>query len=60
VVGKLSKQTLQALQSAELRERASKMGSEAMPMTPAEFDTYIRNEIAINAALVKAAGIKIN
>ena len=36
------------------------MGAEPMPMRPAEFDAYIRNEIATNAALVKVAGIKVN
>lgn len=29
-----------------------------MPMTPEQFDVYIRQEIALNAKLVKAAGIK--
>ena len=56
-----SAHTLQiTLQSADLKERASKMGAEPMPMRPAEFDAYIRNEIATNAALVKVAGIKVN
>jgi tripartite-type tricarboxylate transporter receptor subunit TctC len=31
-----------------------------MLMTPAEFDAWIRKEIASNAALVKAAGITVN
>jgi hypothetical protein len=30
-----------------------------MLMRPEEFDTYSRNEITTNAALVKAAGIPI-
>jgi tripartite-type tricarboxylate transporter receptor subunit TctC len=29
-----------------------------MVMTPNEFDAYVQKEIAVNAALVKAAGIK--
>jgi hypothetical protein len=29
-----------------------------MPMTPAQFDGYVRKELEQNAALVKAAGIK--
>jgi tripartite-type tricarboxylate transporter receptor subunit TctC len=60
IVNTLSQNTRQALQSAELKERTSKMGAEPMPMTPPEFDAYLRNEIATNAALVKAAGIKVN
>ena len=31
-----------------------------MVMTPAEFDAHVQREIDINAALVKAAGIKAN
>ena len=29
-------------------------------MTPAQFDTFFRDDIALNTALVKAAGIKPN
>jgi tripartite-type tricarboxylate transporter receptor subunit TctC len=29
-----------------------------MPMTPAQFNDYVRKELAQNAELVKAAGIK--
>jgi len=31
-----------------------------MPMTPEQFDAYLRDEVAANAALVRAAGIKAN
>jgi tripartite-type tricarboxylate transporter receptor subunit TctC len=31
-----------------------------LPMAPAEFDAFIKQEIEVNAALVKAANIKIN
>jgi hypothetical protein len=31
-----------------------------MKMSPAEFGTMIQNEIKSNAAVVKAAGIKVN
>jgi tripartite-type tricarboxylate transporter receptor subunit TctC len=34
------------------------MGLEPMVMTPKEFDDYVRQEIALNAALVKRIGIK--
>jgi tripartite-type tricarboxylate transporter receptor subunit TctC len=29
-------------------------------MTPSDFDAYVRSEIALNAALVQAAGIKVD
>jgi tripartite-type tricarboxylate transporter receptor subunit TctC len=37
----------------------SRLGAEPMDYNPEQFNTYIRGEIAANAALVKAAGIKI-
>ena len=60
IVNRLHQHTQKALQSPDMRERMAKIGAEPMPMTPAEFDAYIKVEIAANAALVKAAGIKVN
>jgi tripartite-type tricarboxylate transporter receptor subunit TctC len=60
IVNKLHQNTLQALQTPDLRERMAKLGAELMIMTPAEFDAYNRNEIASNAVLVKAAKIVVN
>ena len=40
------------------RERLIKLGAEPMEYAPDAFDAYLRKEIADNAALVKAAGIK--
>jgi tripartite-type tricarboxylate transporter receptor subunit TctC len=60
IVNKLYQNTLQALQSTDLKERMAKIGAEPMLMTPQAFDAYIKKEIAINAALVKAAGITVN
>jgi tripartite-type tricarboxylate transporter receptor subunit TctC len=37
----------------------ARLGAEPMEYTPDQFNAYIRGEIASNAALVKAAGIKI-
>ena len=57
---KLYENTLRALTTPDTKERMDKLGAEPMVMTRAEFDAYIRNEIAINAALVKAAGVTVN
>jgi tripartite-type tricarboxylate transporter receptor subunit TctC len=35
------------------------MGVDALIFTPEQFDAYLRDEVSSNAALVKAAGIKI-
>ena len=60
IVAKLHQNTMKALQAPDLTERMAKLGAEQMLMTPQQFDAYIKNEIGINAALVKAAGITVN
>ena len=60
IVTKLYQNTLKALQAPDLKERMAKIGAEPMLMTPQEFDAYIKMEIDTNAALVKAAGIRVN
>ena len=60
IVTKLHQNTTRALEAADMRERMAKIGAEPWLMTPAEFDAYIKKEIAINAALVKAANITVN
>src|ERR1022692_437780 len=36
----------------------SNLGAEAMPMTPAEFKSFVRGEIEDSGKVIKAAGIK--
>jgi tripartite-type tricarboxylate transporter receptor subunit TctC len=60
IVAKLHQEVQKAIASADVKERFAKLGAEAFPMTPEQFDKYIRDEIASNAALIKAAGIKVN
>jgi len=60
VISKLHQNTEKTLQAADITERMAKLGGEQMLMTPREFDAYIKNEISINAALVKAAKINVN
>jgi tripartite-type tricarboxylate transporter receptor subunit TctC len=60
IVARLYQSTEKALQTPDLAERMAKLGAENMLMTPQAFDAYIRAEIKINAALVKAAGITVN
>jgi len=42
----------------DVREKMARLGAEPMDYNPEQFNTYLREEIAANAALVKAAGIK--
>ena len=58
VVDRLNRETLQALQSPKVRESLLSLGVEPMPMTPAQFEAYVRKEVEINAALVQATGLK--
>jgi tripartite-type tricarboxylate transporter receptor subunit TctC len=57
IVNRLQQEVAKALDVKEVRDSMGKLGAEAMLMRPDEFDAYIRNEIATNAVLVKAAGI---
>jgi len=49
---------MKLLQSASVRDKLANLGVVAMPMTPGEFDARVRDEIASNAPLVRAAGIR--
>jgi tripartite-type tricarboxylate transporter receptor subunit TctC len=59
VIAKLHATTSEVLRNPALQQKLSALGVEPMPMSPAEFEAYVRNEIASNANLVKAAGIKV-
>jgi tripartite-type tricarboxylate transporter receptor subunit TctC len=58
IVDKLNRETLTALREPKVRDKLATLGFELMVMTPAEFAAHVEKEISINAALVKAAGIK--
>lgn len=58
IVDKLNRETLLALQHPKVRDRLAMLGVDPLVMTPTEFASLVQKEIAVNAALVKAAGIK--
>jgi tripartite-type tricarboxylate transporter receptor subunit TctC len=60
VIERLHRAASAALQSPEVRERLPKLGAESMAMTPGELDALVRDELATNAVLVKAAKISAN
>jgi len=61
IVEKLYVEARKAAELPELRAQMAAIGGEPMEaMTPAEFDNYVRKEIARNAAIAKAAGITPN
>lgn len=60
IIDKLYAETNKALALKEVRDKLIALGSEPEDMTPAQFDKFFHDDIALNAALVKAAGIKPN
>jgi tripartite-type tricarboxylate transporter receptor subunit TctC len=57
IVERLNAEVTKALAAPEVKERFLQLGLDAWTMKPAEFDTYIKGEIATNAKLVKEAGL---
>ncbi len=60
IVDRLHQESVKALQSPALREKLLSLDVEPMAMTPAEFDTFIRDEVVAQGALAKAVGLKPN
>ena len=60
IIDRLHHETRKALQSPKVHERLTKLGVDAMDMTPTELDAHVQKEIALNAALVKATGLKLD
>lgn len=60
VVHRLHREAAAAFQPPEIRERLSRLGAEPMMMTPEQFDAHVKEELRMNAPLVKAAGITAN
>lgn len=58
IVRGLHDETLKVLQTPSLRAKLDALGVDPMIMTPNEFDAYVKKDIAINASLAKADGIK--
>ena len=59
VVEKINQDVNRILREADVRDRMTALGAEAMPMSPAEFDRFLRAEMDDAAKVVKAAGIKV-
>ena len=58
IVEKLHSETLKALAEPKVRDKLITLGVDPKAMTPRQFDAYVQEQIAADAALVKAAGIK--
>jgi tripartite-type tricarboxylate transporter receptor subunit TctC len=60
IVDRLQAEVVKALNTPEVKERFLTLGADAWTLKPAEFDTYVREEIRSNAGLVKAAGLEVH
>lgn len=60
IIDRLYRESAKALQLPVVQERLRALGADPMPMSSAEFDKLIADEVAMNRALVKAAGIPTN
>ena len=56
IVERLNREVLAALQVKEVADKIIALGGSTMPMTTAEFEAFVRKEIALNAEIVKASG----
>jgi len=58
VIDRLNAEALKALASPEVKEKLTTLGAEPMPMSPAQFDAFLKGETARMAQVVKAAKIE--
>jgi len=58
IVDRLNHEVVTALKRPDIAEKIRALGGEPAPMSPAEFDAFVRKEIAVNAEIVKASGYK--
>ena len=58
IIDRLHSETVKALQTPKVQERIAALFVDPMIMTPDDFDAYVQKEIGLNAALVRAVGIK--
>ncbi len=58
IVNKLNAEITRILAIPEVKQRVVALGADTVPMTPAEFDQLIAEQIEMTTALAKRAGIK--
>jgi len=60
VIGRLNAEIAKALTSPDVREKLLAQGAEPMPTTPEGFGSFMREEMAKWAPVVKQAGVKLD
>jgi tripartite-type tricarboxylate transporter receptor subunit TctC len=60
VIDKLNREVLRALESPDVRDKLIAQGAEPMPGTPEAFASFMQEEMAKWAPVVKQAGVKLD
>jgi tripartite-type tricarboxylate transporter receptor subunit TctC len=58
IVKRLHDETVAVLKSADVSEALARQGQEVRTSTPAELEDLIKNELAVNAEIIKKMNIK--
>ena len=58
ILNKLNAEVQKALAAPDLKERLANLGNEAMFMSPAQFDAFLREEYTVLGDVMRAAGVK--
>jgi tripartite-type tricarboxylate transporter receptor subunit TctC len=58
IIERLNREIVAALKRKEIADKIVALGGSPMPMSPSDFDAFIRKEITVNAEIVKASGYK--
>jgi tripartite-type tricarboxylate transporter receptor subunit TctC len=58
IIDRLNREIVAALKVKQVADKIVALGGEPEPMTTEEFSTFVNKEIAVNAEIVKAAGLK--
>jgi tripartite-type tricarboxylate transporter receptor subunit TctC len=58
IIERLNREIVAALNRKEIADKIVALGGSPMPMSPSDFDAFMRKEIAVNAEIVKASGYK--
>ncbi len=55
IINKLNAEVAKLLQMPDVKERLAKLGADPLPMSPDQFDAYIKDEFATLGAVMKSA-----
>ena len=60
LLAKINADSVKALSSPDTRQRMTEQGADTQPMAPAQFEAFLRSEIAKWAKVAKAANIRLD